>query len=139
MLDSQNSKYTNDKIIYYLLILIWLINLFSINTGFYSVKNFYNNFNINYETFVNFVNTLRWFGPILVLPILNEEKGNVVAAIQCINKENDGVFDENDVEFLEEFCKQISVSVGNALAYDATQQTMEKSSENRPLILQGKE
>ena len=40
MLDSQNSKYTNDKIIYYLLILIWLINLFSINTGFYSVKNF---------------------------------------------------------------------------------------------------
>ena len=70
MLDSQNSKYTNDKIIYYLLILIWLINLFSINTGFYSVKNFYNNFNINYETFVNFVNTLRWFGPILVLPIL---------------------------------------------------------------------
>ena len=70
MLDSQNSKYTNDKIIYYLLILIWLINLFSIITGFYSVKNFYNNFNINYETFVNFVNTLRWFGPILVLPIL---------------------------------------------------------------------
>ena len=67
---------------------------------------------------------------VLVLPILNEEKGNVVAAIQCINKENDGVFDENDVQFFEEFCKQISVSVGNALAYDATQQTMEKSSEN---------
>ena len=70
MLDNQNSKHTNDKIIYYLIILIWLINLFSINTGFYSVKNFYYNFNINHETFVNFVNTLRWFGPILVLPIL---------------------------------------------------------------------
>ena len=37
--------------------------------------------------------------------------------MQCINKENDSVFDENDVEFLEQFCKQISVSVGNALAY----------------------
>ena len=70
MLDNQNSKYTNDKIIYYFLVLIWVINLFSINTGFYSAKNFYYNFNLNQETFVNFINTLRWFGPILVLPIL---------------------------------------------------------------------
>ncbi len=70
MHDNQNLKFTNDKIIYYLLILIWLINLFSINTGFYSVKNFYYKFNLNQETLINFINTLRWFGPILVLPIL---------------------------------------------------------------------
>ena len=67
---NQNLKYKNDKIIYYLLILIWLINLFSINTGFYSVKNFYYKFNLNQETLINFLNTIRWFGPILVLPIL---------------------------------------------------------------------
>ena len=67
---NQNLKYKNDKIIYYLLILIWLINLFSINTGFYSVKNFYFKFNLNQETLINFLNTIRWFAPILVLPIL---------------------------------------------------------------------
>ncbi len=70
MHDNQNLKYNNDKIIYYLLILIWLINLFSINTGFYSVKNFYYKFDLNQQTLINFINTIRWFGPILVLPIL---------------------------------------------------------------------
>ena len=39
---------------------------------------------------------------VLVLPILNEDTHNVVAAIQCINKENDGAFDDEDVKFLEQ-------------------------------------
>ncbi len=70
MLDNLNSKYNNNKITFYFLLLVWIINLLSINTGFYSVKNFYYNFNFNEETFVNFINTLRWFGSILILPIL---------------------------------------------------------------------
>lgn len=61
---------SNNQIIFLLLIFIWLSNLISINTGFYSVKNFYYNFEFNTQTLINFINTLRWIAPIITLPIL---------------------------------------------------------------------
>lgn len=63
-------KNSNNQIIFLLLIFIWLSNLISINTGFYSVKNFYYNFEFNKLTLINFINTLRWIAPIITLPIL---------------------------------------------------------------------
>ena len=44
------------------LALSWIIILFSINTGFYSVKNlFFNSTSLNNYLFVNLINSLRWF------------------------------------------------------------------------------
>ena len=53
------------------LALSWIIILFSINTGFYSVKNlFFNSTGLNNYLFVNLINSLRWILPILLLPII---------------------------------------------------------------------
>ena len=53
------------------LALSWIIILFSINTGFYSVKNlFFNSTSLNNYLFVNLINSLRWILPILLLPII---------------------------------------------------------------------
>ena len=53
------------------LVISWIVILFSINTGFYSLKNlFFNSTNFNNYFLINLVNSLRWILPILVLPFI---------------------------------------------------------------------
>ncbi len=60
----------NDKVFLFLLI-SWIIILFSINTGFYSVKNlFFKSSELNNFFLINLINSLRWLLPFIVLPIL---------------------------------------------------------------------
>lgn len=60
----------NDKVFLFLFI-SWIIILFSINTGFYSVKNlFFKSSELNNYFLLNLINSLRWLLPFIVLPIL---------------------------------------------------------------------
>lgn len=54
----------------YLLGIIWLTTLFSINSGFYSVKNLFIYFDFSPRSLVDLINSLRWASPILILPFL---------------------------------------------------------------------
>lgn len=70
MINITKIKHQKSQLLFFFLIIVWISNLLSINTGFYSVKNLFFNFELNQNTIINFINTLRWFAPIIFFPIL---------------------------------------------------------------------
>ncbi len=61
---------TNNRINFFIVVLSWVIVLFSINTGFYSITNLINGPDTLQSFFINFVNSLRWILPIVILPYM---------------------------------------------------------------------
>ena len=67
---------------------------------------------------------------VLVMPIISEASDELVGALQVMNKDDGGEFDEEDLRFLTEFSKQIGVALSNAFTYNASKSEIDKSAKN---------